>query len=141
MAGIQRLVATSELKTNRLKASDKPLYSVRYHKPFDALLLLIIPPEHKTVVHYVDKHVGLVYEAGTLEIVGLQIEAFERHFLPEHDSVQRIWRLSDTGAEIQNFGDLILAVEKWKPKVAQEVVRAASDVLGPQAEELAAAIT
>jgi hypothetical protein len=87
MAALDRLVQTDELQVRRLteatRGAERPqAYSVRYHDTFDALLILLIQPQHETIVHYVDDYVGLVYEAVTMEIVGLQIEAFERAFLP-----------------------------------------------------------
>jgi hypothetical protein len=147
MAGIERLVPTSELKTTRLgEARNRErhhLYSVRYHNTFDALIILFVSPENETVVHYIDDHVGLIYESETLEIVGLQVEAFEHSFLPSHPGVERVWRLSEAGIKLENFGDLTLAVERMKPDVAREVIEASKPALsrlGQHGKELAAAL-
>ena len=73
-------------------AESKPhtLY-FQYDKEADILILQFVPREVKTVVHYVDDHVALLYQAQDLEIVGLQVEAFERSFLPNHEEVRRLW--------------------------------------------------
>lgn len=131
MAGFERLMPTSELKTNALKAFRPGPYNplfFKYDPVFDALKIQIVPPETKTIVHYVDDYVGLLYTPDDLEIVGLQVEAFEHGFLPSHDAVRRVWRLSDS-CELEDFGDMILAVERAKPEVAREVVKATKDTL------------
>jgi hypothetical protein len=143
MAGIERLVPTSELKTGYLaklaKSKSQSLF-VSYDKEFDALTLQVVPPEVETVVHYVDDNVALLYRPADLEVVGLQVESFERSFLPRHESVRKVWKLSDACADLDDFGDVILIVERLKSKVAQEVAKAAEDVLGEPGAELVAAL-
>ncbi len=143
MAEIKPLISTSELKTTLLasliRQGQRPLF-VHYDSEFDALMLLVVPPETETVVHYVDDHIALLYQPDTLEIVGMQVEDFEHSFLPAHENVQRVWRLSDTGNELENVGDMILAVERMKPEVAREVVKAAEDLLGKPGQELVKAL-
>ncbi len=143
MAGIRRLITTNELKTKLLeqlaKSRPQPLF-VHYDKEFDALILQVIPPDIETVVHYVDDHVALLYRAADLEVVGLQVEDFERSFLPSHEAVRRVWKLSDTCDDLDNFGDMVLVVERMKPTVAREVVKATKAMLGEPGVELAAAL-
>ena len=131
MASLERLTPTRKLKTNTLKqyrpGPHAPLF-VKYDPMFDALKIQIVPLETKTIVHYVDDHVGLLYMEDDLEIVGLQVEAFEHSFLPSHDAVRRVWRLSDS-CKLEDFGDMILAVERAKPEVAREVVKATEGTL------------
>lgn len=146
MADIERLVATEQLKTNRLAevVSQGMLhepYAIRYDAEFDALFILLAPPQEETIVHYVDDHVALLYEANSMEIVGIQIEAFEHSFLPKHVTIQRAWRLSDAGVKLEDFGDLSLAVERMRPRVVHEVVKATRKWLGPQGDKVAAAFT
>ncbi len=140
MAGIQRLVATSDLKTTllaRLARTQTHQTYVNYDDDFDALMILVVPPDSETVVHYLDEHVGLLYRPEDREIVGLQIESFERRFVRAHASVQRVWKLSEAvGKEIDSLGDMMLMVERRKPEIAREVVRAAENV----PEELAAVV-
>jgi hypothetical protein len=142
MAEIKRLISTSRLQTEYLKTSPKhqrPLF-VRYDKRFDALIILLVSPETETVVHYVDEHVGLLYKPDDFEIVGIQVEAFERSFLPEHASVNKVWRLSDSCEELEDFGDLVLVFEQRKPEVAREVARAAESMLRKPEREFVKAI-
>ena len=144
MAGIEPLISTSELKTNLLtrlgKEKPRRIY-INYDKVFDALMLLFVSPDTETVVHYVDDHVALLYQPETLEIVGLQVEAFEHRFLSAHENVQRVWRLRDAGITLEDFGDIVFAFERIKPNLAREVVKAAEDVLGEPGAELVAALT
>jgi hypothetical protein len=141
MDEIKPLVTNEELKTSLLEtlASDKSGHVfVKYDDVFDALMILVVSPDNETVVHYVDDHVALLYLADTREIVGLQVEDFVHSFVPQHEAVSRVWRLSGSGVRLEDFGDMILAVEKMKPKVAREVVKATEDVLGEPGAELAA---
>lgn len=78
MVNLDPLIPFADLKTNRLESHTGSIYSVRYQSGFDAIFILIVPPERATIVHYLDDHTGLLYEDETLEIVGLQIEAFVR---------------------------------------------------------------
>lgn len=137
MADIEQLMPTQQLRTNILRGIRPGSHSCLYFKydpVFDALKFQIVPPDTNTVVHYVDDYVGLLYTADDLEIVGLQIEAFEHSFLSRHDAVQRVWRLSES-CELEDFGDIILTVERRNPEVAREVVRAARDTLGEPLSE------
>ncbi len=142
MAEIERLISTDKLKTTLLAnfARKQSRLFVNYDSEFDALFLLFVPPETETVVHYLDEHVALLYQPGTLEIVGMQVEDFEHSFLPKHDTVRRAWRLSEAGIKLEDVGDLILAVERMKPQIAREIVRAAGDLLGRQGTELLKAL-
>jgi hypothetical protein len=142
MAEIERLIPTNKLQTEYLKnfpKAQRPL-TIKYDKRFDALLILLVSPETPTVVHYVDEHVGLLYRPGDFEIVGIQVEAFERSFLPNHAPVDKAWRLSDSCDELEDFGDLVLAFERRQPEVAREVMRAAEKNLSKTEREYVRAI-
>jgi hypothetical protein len=134
MAGIEPLISIGELKTTHLKVKPRSIF-VQYDNAFDALMILLVPPETETIVHYIDNYVAFLYQPSDKEIVGIQVEAFERTFLPKHDAVRRVWKLSDACAEAEDLGDLILAVERTKPKVALEVARATEDELGAPGKE------
>jgi hypothetical protein len=142
MAGIEPLVSLKQLKTKYLKQFSSELHPivVKYDPDFDALMILLASPEVETVVHYLDEHVGLIYRADSYEIVGLQVEDFEHSFLPQHDALRKVWRLSDACEELEDMGDLILAVEQRKPEVAREVARATERTLGKPGEALIKAL-
>jgi hypothetical protein len=143
LTGFRRLIDTSQLKIGLLAqlARDKhsPLV-VHYNSDFDAFMLLVVSPETETVVHYVDDHVAFLYHPDTLEIVGLQVEDFRHSFVTNHEAVRRVWELGATNAELHDFGDVLLAVNALKPKIAREVVEAAKETLGEPGEELAAVL-
>jgi len=141
MADLQHLKTVEDLRWNYL--ADKQNVSnpvVRYDDRADLFMLLFVSPEQETVVFYADGQVGLLVAPETMEVVGLQIEAFKKHFLQNHDSLEREWRLSETGLDVKDFGDLLLRFEKRKRRVAQEVIRATEAVIGEPAAEMMAAL-
>lgn len=93
MANLERLTRTDELKLDRLiRFLQNPVgANFTYDPTFDAAIILLVPPEVETVVHYLedDEHVALLYDPETMEVVGLQIEGFARSFLPRHEALQR----------------------------------------------------
>ncbi len=144
MATIPTLVQTHQLKTGLLRTLSKShavQLTVDYDRHFDAFMFLIAPNDKELIAHYVDGNVALLYQAETLEVVGLQIEAFERNFLASHDTVRRIWKLSDTGEKLENLGDVLFAIERLKPQMAREIVKATEDMLGDPGVDLVAALS
>ncbi len=144
MAGIEHLVATDQLKTGLLMSIEKGQQARQqyytYEPVFDAFIMLVVPPETDTVAHYVDDQVALLYRADDYEIVGIQVEAFQKRFVPKHANVERVWRLSDSGTKLNNMGDLIFAVKHEERRLAEEVLKAANNVLGVPGRELAEAL-
>ena len=123
MASVERLVETRDLKTSRLLSmlDREQLTFLRYNSKSDMLLLMIVPPNVETVVHYIDDHLALLYEPDNLEVVGFQVEAFQHSFVAQHASLNRAWRLSDSGAQLEDLEDLILVFERKKRDMAQEL--------------------
>ncbi|MCL4872022.1 MAG: hypothetical protein KJ063_23930 [Anaerolineae bacterium] len=124
MAAIERLIETKDLQTavlisNLEDARKQVSLEMRYDKISDILILSFVPATVETVVHYLDDHVGLLYEPETLEVVGLQIEGFDHSFMPEHDSIRAIWRYS--AEELKDIGELMLVFERKKQDVAREL--------------------
>jgi hypothetical protein len=142
MTHLKPLVQTSQLKTSVLAqiGQRKQQPTIRYDKAFDALKIVFDLSEQTIVAHYVDDHVALLYMADDLEIVGLQIEDFVHDFLPAHENVQRVWRLSGTGATIADMGDIIVVAQANLPKVAKEVAKATKKILGAPGDDLVAAL-
>lgn len=141
MANLQPLKTAGDLNWNYLVDKRNTSNSlVRYDDRADSFMLLFVPPEQETVVFYADRHVGLLINPETMEVVGLQIEAFKKRFLLDHDSLEREWRLSETGLDLKDFGDLLLRFEYRKRRVAREVIRATENVIGEPAAELLAAL-
>jgi hypothetical protein len=144
MAGIEPLVQTSELKTNRLsgsaaQAGANRVHAFHYDDLVDAVTILLIQPDEGVVAHYIDDHVGLLYEEDSLEVVGLKIDAFEKVFLPANKAIQGLW-LNIHSDEIKDFGQLTVVFERTQPKVVAEVVKAARPRLGPAGAKLAALV-
>lgn len=139
MAKIKRLVETKELQTaffEELQERGPAPILFNYDERFDALMFLFVSPDTETVAHYVDEHVALLYEPDSKQVVGMQIEDFEHSFVPQHESVRREWRLSGSAAELDSLGDIIFIVERQKPQVVREVVRATEDLIFRNDNEL-----
>jgi hypothetical protein len=118
---VKRLIETGELKTNRLRAATSTYTD--YDEDFDALIMLVVPPDTETVVHYLDDepHVALLYEPASLEIVGVQIEDFELSFIPWLEASKREWKLSETlGIELKH--DITLSLVEGSGRQARDIV-------------------
>lgn len=140
MSEIERLLETRKLKTSRLKAAmDKDhIRWMDYDPRSDILMLMIVPPTQETVVHYIDEYVALLYEPDTNEVVGFQVEAFEHSFMPEHAPLAAVWRLSDTGVELDDVRDLLFVFEGKKRDVARELTSITNDLLSERGEPVLA---
>lgn len=142
MADISRLVETRELNTDfwqRTVKQDGSRSYINYNEQVDALTLLIVPPETRKIVHYIDENVALLYEPEGKEIIGVRIESFQRSFLPVHNQLERVWRLSGRGVQVNDFGDLIIAVQRFeetRPKVANEISKITGHILQPKGIQL-----
>lgn len=111
MEVLESLVDISELNMNVLRSakSHKIVY-FHYDDVFDAFTLMLVPPDEKTVVHYLDDHVGLLYKPETMEVVGFQIEAFEHNFIPEHENVGKVWTMDFADNDEKDFGKIVFQV-------------------------------
>lgn len=139
---LKNIIQPSELKTDYLasQSGQRKLFFL-YDDIADELMLMMASPDKETVVHYVDNHVGLLFDPATLEIVGLQIEAFERSFIPQYAALQRVWKLSDCkDIKMANVGELSFAIQEKQIEVAAEVVKATEPILGDSAIPLARAL-
>lgn len=123
MDTIKRLINTKTLQINRfVKALERGQSIFMYHdKISDMLILSVAPPTTETIVHYIDDHVGLLYDPSSYEVVGFQIEAFEHSFMPEHASMQQVWKISDATKRPQDMGELNIVFERQKKNVAWEL--------------------
>lgn len=140
MAVVKSLVSINELKCNLLMdlaKGEKQKDFMYYDEDLDELILLAADPRIETVVHYIENepNVAIIYQADTLEIVGLQIEDFEKVFLPKYSKVEKAWRLSDC-VQVENLWDMTVIVDQRKPRVAKEIARASIPILGEPARRL-----
>ncbi|HLE41412.1 MAG TPA: hypothetical protein VI956_07895 [Nitrospirota bacterium] len=142
MVSPKQLISPSKLKT-------KYLASFSGHEPFfffydneaDELVIMLISPDTETTVHYVDKNVGILFQPDNLEIVGLQVEGFQKSFIPSHNSLQDAWKLSSSkGVPLDNLGDLSMFIREKQITFALKVIRASKPVLGKPAKKLEEAL-
>ncbi|MDI6770106.1 MAG: hypothetical protein QMD04_10595 [Anaerolineales bacterium] len=127
MANIERLVRTTELKLTKLrKLSEERLYrsaNLSYDPDFDELLIFFENYQDRYIVHPVDENVSLLYEPDTKEVVGIQVEAFERSFIRRYENVGKTWRLSENCEEFEHsdLGDIYIILQKRQPEITREV--------------------
>ena len=137
MDTIPKLIETAELKTSFLANSVnfKPSLFFNFDKESDILMLLLIPPENETLVHYIDRHVAVLYTPNDFEIVGLQVEDFVSEFMPMYNSLQKSWSIKNTEIKTENVWDFSLAVKEKNIKVAIEIAKAIQPIVGRPATE------
>lgn len=144
MVNFENLISPSDLKWDYLaeftKEKRPPLY-LRYNDHADILMILFVPPEQETDVFYADGNVGLLIHSENNNVVGFQIEAFKHAFLRDHTEVERVWYLSETNVQPEEFSDFALRFENTQRRVAREVIRATEDFIDePAVEDLIAAL-
>lgn len=127
---VKRLFETKKLKTRILEeiAQKKRVGYIRYDAEVDTMTLLFVSPDKETVVHYLEGNIALLYLPDTRDIVGFQIEAFEKSYLPEHSGVERVWNFKEATG-ISDFGEMIIKIEKIQPIITQEIFKASGSLL------------
>jgi len=129
----RKLISTKKLKTEYWRATieeGRANPQIYYEKQVDALAFFIADQgKDRIIVHYVDDLVALLYRHSDKEIVGLRVDAFKKRFLPRYSELQKAWKLSNTGIEIQDFGDLEIAARKRVGPVAREIYRATDPII------------
>lgn len=142
MEDFESLISADELKWDFiLEAAKKRGFSMRYDDDADMVMIVFTPPKQETVVFYVDKHVGLLVNPDTMDVVGFQIEAFKHSFLQNHDDLVRVWRMSDTNIHSEDFFDFTLIFKQTEQSVVREIIRATEEVVDePAVEDVVAAL-
>jgi hypothetical protein len=139
MAELRRLVNTKDLKSTLWKKTIEEKGShpcLSYDAKLDVLTMLIVPKNTRKIVHYIDEHVAFLYLLEDKEIVGLRIESFRKSFLPEYSELQKVWKFSNSGNQILDFGDLAIVVQKESNKVYRELSRVTGTIAKKQGIEL-----
>jgi hypothetical protein len=129
MAGtLEPIVNSNQLKTTLL---NNPPVTIRYNNVFDALKIYFDNPNQKQVIHYLDDYVALIFSPESKEIIGIQVEAFEKVFIHKHTRLETAWRLTDNCQErqLEDIGDMMLFVQVRQEKVTNEVRTIAESLL------------
>lgn len=131
MAALECLMQTKKLKTGLwtqyCSKSQNP-EDFYYNEVVDALSFRIVSRLEETIVHYIDEHVGLLYRPSDLEIVGIRIEGFKKGFLPKYADLQKEWRLSTNCSDLNDFGDMLITVEKQESEVTKKITDVTSEL-------------
>jgi hypothetical protein len=121
---------TANLKTEKFAALlEKGRAYHTYDERFDALIFMVVPPDTPTVVHYVDANIGVLYEPVNSEIVGIQIEAFKKAFLPRHAELEKVWRMTEVIPQLADYGELTVTVETQRPAITREILKISQPVI------------
>jgi hypothetical protein len=84
--------------------------SLCYDKELDTLYFYISTGEkERIIVHYIDRYLAFLYRYSDKEIVGIQIEDFQRTFIPKVTQ-SKCWRLSDSGETVPGIKDLVFTI-------------------------------
>jgi len=128
MANLDVIIKTNELKTNLLKRDPK---DVKYDKDFDALRIYFEDSVKRFVVHYLDDYVAVLFSPETKEIIGIQVEAFDKVFIRKHSDLESAWILSKNCEEhnLENIGDMMFFAQRRYKKINEEVKEIAESLL------------
>lgn len=122
MAHLEELVKFSELDTSAIEdahAMDFEDVKLYYDSAFDAMYVYFLPYEGDLIVHYVEGHdIALLYEASTLRVVGLQVEAFRKKYVPKHAELRALWEVPK---EPRDLGDLIDDYQERTPGIKRKI--------------------
>ena len=131
---VEQLVHIKSLRSNILNKHKKHggIVFVRYDNIFDAFFLMIVPPTVETIVHYMDENIGLLYEAKSKEVVGIQIEGFVKSFLPKHPDLVAAWEKRKVP---KNFGETMTAMNEIKPTI-QQIYKASESAIHQESAHL-----
>lgn len=124
-ARIKKLVDTNSLKMNLWKkAAREHVKPYFYANPrLDVVMVLIVDPREPKITHFVDEHVALLYQENTREVIGFRIEGFEKSFLPQYASLQKVWKLSDIRKDLADVGDLHITARQHDIQMATELTK------------------
>ena len=125
MSAINQLVKMEELDFSRVRraADDGTRFKGDYDAVDDTLFVYFGERPAEVVVHYLDDFIGLLYDPASFEVVGIQVEAFEHSYVPNHDLSSK-WEPNDSDRRLlKSTGDLIQASERKVRDVTKEVER------------------
>lgn len=120
MANLDVIIKTNELKTNLLKRDPK---FVNYDKDFDALRIYFEDSIRRFVIHYLDDYVAVLFSPESKEIIGIQVEAFDKVFIRKHSDLENAWILSRNCEEhnLENIDDMKFFAQRRYKIINEEV--------------------
>jgi hypothetical protein len=137
---LEQLVATSSLKMNVWKEAVRRKSTPYFYANtrLDMVMVMVVDPRTAKITHFIDEHVALLYLADSREIIGFQIEAFEKSFLPLYSDLQKVWRLSDITPALRSVGDLMIASRKREVQMATALTKVTKPILANAGMDLPA---
>jgi len=128
MTDLNVIINVSELKTSLLK---KDPLSFNYDQDFDALRIYFENTTERFVVHYLDDYVAILFSPESKEIIGIQVEAFNKVFIRKHSDLESAWILSRNCEEhnLKNIDDMMFFAQKQYEKINDEVKEIAEFLL------------
>jgi len=119
---LKDLIQLKNLKTKRITKFSGGMVYIRYDAVIDAFYLMVAPPATETAVYHLDDQIGLIFEPETREVVGFQIEAFQRVFAGKHAAL-----MESLAAE--ESANVFTAMTRQKPLIVRNIVTASAPAL------------
>lgn len=128
MDELKSLLDPSQLKTNLLQ--QRPVF-IDYDERADIFRIFFDNPRQRNVVHYLDDYVGVLFSPESMDIIGIQVEFFNRTFVNRHQSIRKSWKLSENCKEhqLQNVGDMMIVARKMQEPIAKEITSITENLL------------
>lgn len=128
MDELKSLLDPSQLKTKLLQ--QRPVY-IDYDERADIFRIFFDNPRQRNVVHYLDDYVGVLFSPESLDIIGIQVEFFNRTFVNRHKTIRKSWKLSENCKEhqLQNVGDMMIVAKKMQEPIAKEITNITENLL------------
>ena len=79
------------LKPTKIGITDPNALWVDYDQDTDSMVIYLTGRPVRGVTVYLDDDIYVIADPGTGEIVGFQVDAWERSFLPRHTDLKLVW--------------------------------------------------
>lgn len=128
MDELKSLLDPSQLKTKLLQR--RPVH-IDYDERADIFRIFFDNPRQRNVVHYLDDYVGVLFSPDSMDIIGIQVEYFNRTFVNRHQTIKKSWKLSENCKEhqLQNVGDMMIVAKKMQEPIAKEITTITENLL------------
>jgi hypothetical protein len=131
MATIKNLVEISDLKNRIFKEyidNKRPATYINYNPDIDTFFIWFVERDCvETSIFFVNDTLGLIVEDENLEIVGLQVESFQKRFIKKYPELQTRWNTAPD-RNISTIGDLYISVNESKPKTEKAINKVVREI-------------
>lgn len=128
MADLKQILDPSQLKTDLLKQQPS---LIDYDEVVDVLRIYFGDPKKRSVVHYLDDYVGILFSPSDMAIVGIQVDYFEKKFIKKHESIENSWKITDNCKDhnLENIGEMMFFTKKRQEPIVREITNITKSLL------------